>query len=227
MISILALGLLIGLRHAFEAEHLAAVASLATRSRSLREGALLGAAWGLGHTLTLFVVGGAGLLMGETLPPAWARNLEFAVGLMLLALGADVIRRARRQRLHVHVHDHGDGLRHVHAHRHEPEPAEGHQHAHNGLPRRAVAVGLMHGLAGSAALLLLTLQTTGSVAVGLAYIGLFGIGSVIGMAALSVVVALPMRASAGRLARWHGRLELVLGCLTFGIGFRVLYGLVR
>jgi ABC-type nickel/cobalt efflux system permease component RcnA len=228
VIGILALGLLIGLRHAFEADHLAAVASLATRSRSWREAALLGAAWGLGHTLTLLLVGGTGLLLGRRLPASAAWWLELAVGLMLLGLGADVVRRARRQRLHVHVHDHDDGTRHWHAHRHSPEPgADAHEHAHGVLPARAVAVGLVHGMAGSAALLLLTLETTGSVGLGLAYIALFGLGSVIGMALLSLVVTLPLRAGANRLARLHGKLELLLGSLTVFVGLQVLYKLLR
>jgi ABC-type nickel/cobalt efflux system permease component RcnA len=228
VISILALGLLLGLRHAFEADHVAAVASLATRSGSLREGLLLGAAWGLGHTLTLFAVGGVGLLLGEALPPAWSRWLELAVGLMLLALGADVVWRARRQRLHLHVHDHGDGRRHWHAHRHGPEPGHTrHDHAHAAPPARALAVGLLHGLAGSAALMLLTLQATRTVALGLAYIALFGLGSIVGMATLSLVVALPLRATAHRLEALHGRLELLLGCLTLAVGLKVLLELLE
>src|SRR5262245_32667450 len=106
------LGFLMGVRHAFEADHLAAVASLATRSRTLRGGVWQGALWGLGHTLTLLLVGGACLLLGRGVPERWAAGLELLVGVMLLVLGADVLRRSRRQRVHVHVHQHGDGTRH-------------------------------------------------------------------------------------------------------------------
>ena len=133
MLPVFLFGFLMGVRHAFEADHLAAVASLATRSRGVRGGLLQGAAWGLGHTLTLLLVGGACLLLGRALPEGWASGLEALAGLMLLALGADVLRRSRRQRVHVHVHRHGDGTRHWHAHRHEPQAAHDparHEHAH-------------------------------------------------------------------------------------------------
>lgn len=230
MRSIFVLGLLMGLRHAFEADHLAAVATLATRSRSLRAGVLQGAAWGLGHSLTLLLVGGTCLLLGRAVPEHWAAGLELAVGLMLLWLGADLLLRARRARLHLHTHSHGAGDAHFHAHSHAPEaghdPAQ-HRHEHRaGLPGRALAVGLMHGLAGSAALLLLTLQHAPSVLAGLAYIGLFGLGSTLGMALLSVAIAVPLQLSARRLAGVQAGLELLVGLLTLGIGLRMVYQLV-
>ncbi|HET9317789.1 MAG TPA: urease accessory protein, partial [Vicinamibacteria bacterium] len=106
MISIFLFGFLMGVRHAFEADHLAAVASLATGTRGLRSGLVQGAAWGVGHTLTLLLVGGACLVLGQAVPARWASGLEALVGVMLLALGADVLLRSRRQRVHVHVHAH-------------------------------------------------------------------------------------------------------------------------
>ena len=220
-----------GLRHAFEADHLAAVASLATRSRGVRGGLLQGAAWGLGHTLTLLLVGGACLLLGRALPEGWASGLEALAGLMLVALGADVLRRSRSQRVHVHVHQHGDGTQHWHAHRHEPEathdPAR-HEHVHpQRLPARALAVGLVHGLAGSAALFLLTLQAVPSVGLGLVYIALFGVGSILGMAALSAVIMVPLRAASHRVARIQGGLEAAVGVATVAIGLKILYETFR
>ena len=227
MISIFLFGLLMGVRHAFEADHLAAVASLATRSRSVRGGVLQGAAWGLGHTLTLLLVGGACLLLGRAVPDAWASRLELLVGLMLLVLGADVLRRSRREHVHVHVHQHGDGTRHWHAHQHEPaaahDPAR-HEHRHAlHLPARAMMVGLVHGLAGSAALFLLTLQAVPSLGLGLAYIALFGAGSILGMAALSAAIMVPLQAASHRVARFQRGLETVVGCATIAIGARILY----
>lgn len=227
MIAVLLFGFLMGVRHAFEADHLAAVASLATRSRSVRSGVLQGAAWGLGHSVTLLLVGGACLLLGRALPEGWAAGLEGLVGVMLLALGVDVLLRSRRQRVHVHVHQHGDGTRHWHAHRHEPDAAHDasrHEHAHPApWPTRALVVGLVHGMAGSAALFLLTLQAAPSLAMGIVYIALFGVGSILGMAALSAVILLPLRAASHRLARMQGALEAVVGVATIAMGFRLLY----
>jgi sulfite exporter TauE/SafE len=227
MIAIFALGFVMGLRHAFEADHLAAMATLATRSGGPRFGLLHGAAWGLGHTVTLLLVGGSCLLAGAEVPERWAARLELLVGFMLLGLGADTLRRMRRARLHAHVHEHRDGKAHWHVHRHQPaahdDPAA-HEHPHRAaLPVRALAVGLVHGLAGSAALLLLTLRTVGSFWPGIAYIALFGLGSILGMAGLSAVIAMPMRAAAEGVTRAQGLIEVVVGIATMAVGIRVIW----
>jgi ABC-type nickel/cobalt efflux system permease component RcnA len=228
-ISLLLMSLLLGIRHALEADHVAAVASLATRSRSLRSTVLQGVAWGFGHTITLLVVGGACLLVRATIPDRVAAALEALVGVMLLALGADVLRRLYQRRVHVHVHRHADGTVHLHAHGHPPEAEhhahrqDPHEHPHpHGLPRRAVLVGLVHGLAGSAALLLITVSSLSSAWLGLAYIAVFGAGSILGMAALSAVISLPLLGSA-RFAGWSKALEAVVGVSTILIGAWVLY----
>lgn len=225
MIPVFLFGVLMGLRHAFEADHLAAVASLATRSRSLKSGLLQGTAWGLGHTLTLLLAGGTCLLLGRAMPQGWATGLELLVGIMLLVLGLDVLWRIRRQHVHVHVHGHGDGTRHWHAHPHAPETThDGHEHRHpHRLPARALVVGLVHGLAGSAALLLLTLQTVPSPWLGLGYIALFGAGSMLGMAVLSAVIMVPLRAASHLVARLQRGLEALVGAATVVIGLKVVY----
>jgi ABC-type nickel/cobalt efflux system permease component RcnA len=223
-ISLLLLGLLLGLRHALEADHLAAVASLATRSKSLRSTVLQGISWGLGHTLTLLAVGALCLLLRASIPDRLAGALEGAVGVMLLLLGADVLRRLRRGRVHVHPHHHADGTLHFHVHSHAPGEAHDphhHHHAH-GLSRRALLVGLVHGLAGSAALLLVTVSTISSFWLGVAYIAVFGIGSILGMAALAAIISLPLLGSA-RFAGWSKALEAVVGVSTILIGAWVLY----
>lgn len=225
MIAVLVLGFLMGMRHALEADHLAAVASLATRGTSVGAGVLRGAAWGLGHSITVIAVGGVCLLLGSAVPPSLARLLEAAVGLMLLVLGAQVFRRMRRERVHVHVHRHADGTVHLHAHRHGPEEPHGpeHQHRHApGFPLRALLVGLVHGMAGSAALVLLLLPGLGARWLGLIYLALFGLGSILGMAALSAVVALPFRISARRFGGALRALEALVGLAAIGIGLRVL-----
>ncbi len=227
MISLLFLGFIIGMRHALEADHLAAVATLASRSTSLRHSLKHGAAWGLGHTLTLFLFGGLVLAMDSAIPADIARMLEAAVGIMLVLLGADVIRRVIRQRIHYHVHRHGSERAHFHAHSHAGEGDHAHSdHAHShdhDFPLRALLVGLVHGMAGSAALILLTLETVESAALGLAYIALFGIGSIAGMALLSVVISVPLRFSARRLTWLHNGLQLSIGCLTLLIGGSVFW----
>ncbi|HXO20168.1 MAG TPA: urease accessory protein [Thermoanaerobaculia bacterium] len=227
MISLLLLGLLLGMRHALEADHLAAVASLATRSKGMRGTVLQGAVWGLGHTLTLLVVGGACLLLRAAISARLAAALEGAVGVMLLLLGADVLLRLRRRRIHLHLHRHDDGTVHLHAHGHSPEEAhdpDHHRHAHGeGFPLRALLVGLVHGLAGSAALLLLTLTTLSSAWLGVAYIAVFGVGSIAGMAVLAAVISLPLQGTARNLTGWYNGLEAVIGAGTLLVGAWVLY----
>ena len=230
MLSVLTLGLLLGMRHALEADHVAAVASLATRSRSMRETTRLGIAWGMGHTLTLFIIGSAVLLMDNLVPETVARGLELAVGVMLVALGIDVIRRLIRDGIHFHVHQH-NGERHVHAHGHTHErkapvihDMDAHRHGHRRrIPWRALFVGLVHGMAGSAALVLLALNTIHSLWQGMAYIALFGLGSIVGMAALSVVIALPLRFTAERVVWFYKGLTATIGVLTLVLGASIIW----
>lgn len=226
--SILMLGFLLGMRHALDADHLAAVATLATRSRSVAQTMGLGVAWGTGHTLTLMLFGGAVLLLGLALPLQAAQALEFAVGVMLVLLGADVLYRLWRDRIHFHWHRHAGGLAHVHAHSHRDErsphdPAR-HRHRHLGdLPARALLVGMVHGMAGSAALILLSLEAAESVPLGLGYIALFGLGSILGMAALSLAIAVPLRITSARLTRVYGGISTAVGLATVLLGGHVMY----
>jgi ABC-type nickel/cobalt efflux system permease component RcnA len=230
MTSALLLAFLLGMRHALETDHLAAVASLATRSRSLWHTVYQGAAWGLGHTVTLLVAGGICLAASIVIPHRLERSLEVCVGVMLLGLGLEVLWRARRQNVHLHVHQHEDGTRHLHAHSHAPgeAPARGHgahPHVHphpQGFPRRALLVGLMHGLAGSAALLLLTVTTLSSRWLGVAYILIFGLGSILGMAVLSAVIAVPLRGTAIFLTRAYRTVEVLTGLATLAVGVWVI-----
>lgn len=225
MYSVLLLGLLIGLQHALEADHLAAVASLSTRSGTLGDAARQGAAWGIGHSLTLLVFGGALLIIDTTLTPWLADALEATVGAMLMLLGLDVLRRLWQRRVHFHAHRHG-AQRHFHAHSHARDADHGadpHRHAHAArLPVRALLVGMVHGLAGTAALLVFALGSIDSALQGLGYIVVFGLGSIVGMTALAVVVSLPLRWSARRLTWAHNGLTLVFGLLSLVLGFALL-----
>lgn len=226
--SVFTLGFLLGMRHAADADHIAAVATLATRSRSVGETMLQGAAWGTGHTLTLMVFGGAVLAAGLAVPERAAEALELAVGVMLVALGADALYRLWRKRVHFHAHRHTGGAAHFHAHAHQGEgaphdPAR-HDHAHpRGVAGRALLVGMMHGLAGSAALILLGLEAMRSPALAFAYIAVFGVGSIIGMLLLSAAIAVPLRWSSRRLGRAHNALSAAVGLATLVLGCYIVF----
>jgi ABC-type nickel/cobalt efflux system permease component RcnA len=231
MTSLLLLGFLIGMRHAMEADHLAAVATIATRHNlSLRDGIRHGLVWGLGHTITLFLFGSVVIWMDTMISEQVAGYLELAVGFMLLLLGGDVLRRVIRDRVHYHIHRHQEEGLHFHAHSHAGDAAHEqsrHEHDHPGaFPFRTLMIGLMHGMAGSAALILLTMETVDSIWAGLGYMLLFGIGSMIGMALLSIVISIPMRASAKSLTWMHNSLQALIGLLTCGLGGVIVYRLV-
>ncbi len=222
MTSVLLFGFLIGMRHALEADHMAAIASLAVRKQSLRDSLLHGAIWGVGHTLTIFIIGSVVLFTDLVVPDRMAAMLELLVGVMLVLLGFDVLRRLLRDKIHLHVHTHRDGGTHIHAHGHRNEsghdmPSHKHESPH-GNRIRALFIGLMHGMAGSAALIVLTLSQTLTPLRGMGYIALFGIGSIVGMALLSVVISIPLRESARKLAWLNQGLQGVVGSVTVIIG---------
>lgn len=228
-VSVLVLGCVIGMRHALEADHVAAVASLATRSRSISETLRQGAFWGLGHTATLFVSGTIVLTLDAVIPERLAQALELLVGLMLIGLGMDVLHRIIKDRVHFHTHRHENGTIHFHAHSHAGETGHDsarHNHAHSRVfPARALCVGSMHGMAGSAALILLSLQAVDTPAQGMLYIALFGLGSIFGMMALSAMIAIPLRfaAAAQGLTRVHIGLQAAIGLVTMVMGTMLAY----
>jgi hypothetical protein len=209
------------MQHALEADHIAAVSSIAARRSEVGDIVKHGLTWGLGHTLTLFVFAGAAVLLGHAIPGELARPLETAVGLMLVGLGAHVLWRLWRDRVHFHRHSHDGGMVHFHAHSHAgetvPHASAQHTHAH-GFRWRTLLVGLMHGMAGSAALLVLAVTQASSPAVGLGYVALFGIGSMIGMGMLSTVIAVPLAISARSLTWANRALQGAVGLVTVAIG---------
>jgi ABC-type nickel/cobalt efflux system permease component RcnA len=222
MPAMLLLGFLVGLRHALEADHIAAVATLATRAASLTDKVKVAAVWGGGHALSLIALGSLLIALGTSLPEPVARGFEIAGGAMLIVLGIDVLRRLRARRVHFHVHQHGAGARHVHAHAHDDRAhhdptAHDHQHTHGLLPR-ALAVGSIHGLAGSGALMLLSMQVLGSGLHALAYVLCFALGSILGMIGFSLALSLPLSISPRLLERVSGKLEAALGVVTIGVG---------
>jgi hypothetical protein len=207
------LGSLLGMRHALEPDHLAAVTTLVSEERSSRKAALLGACWGLGHTLALVVVGAVLVVLRAEMPPRAADLFEFCVAVMLIALGIRAIYLATRQGSSgpVHAHRHGHVV-HVHG---ASAP-----HVHVGtwtLARRPLIVGAVHGLAGSGALTALVLATLPTTAAQLTYVGLFGVGSTLGMAALSGLLGWPL-ARLGSNQRVARGLSFTVGCLSTTMG---------
>lgn len=195
--TLIAFGCLIGMQHALEADHLAAVAALSKSRSSRRALVLRGSAWGLGHTITLLSICSALWFLGGRISQRTEAVLELMVGVMIVLLGVNVLYTLWKRRPHIHLHTHGESVRHLHVHSHGNEigghGASGHDHSHEhmGLPR-ALLVGMAHGAAGSAGLMVLA-AAAGTITEAISYVLAFGIGSIAGMAALSFVVSYPLR----------------------------------
>lgn len=227
MLTWMTFGFLIGLQHALEADHIAAVASLASGKTGVRRIARHGVIWGLGHALTLAVFGGAVYALKLKLDGTLANGLEFVVGVMLVALGARVLYRLWRDRVHFHVHRHQAGTAHFHAHSHLGDVADHrrskHLHFHpEGSWKSSLSVGMMHGIAGSAVLVALTASTASSATTGLMFMALFGLGSVLGMVALSAVIAVPLTLTAKTLTWANRSLQLIAGTMAMGFGLMIM-----
>lgn len=233
MFGILGLGFLLGMQHALEVDHIAAVSSISARRSGVLDIVKHGLTWGLGHTLTLFAFAGAAIMLGHAIPEHLTRPLEMAVGVMLVGLGSNVLWRLWCDRVHFHTHGHGDGKVHIHVHRHTNEQlpharshhARSHHVHEHGFRWRSLAVGLMHGMAGSAALLVWAVSQVTNQFYGLIYVFLFGVGSMVGMAALSTVIAIPLVASASALTWANRGLQMVVGVATVAIGAGTIYSL--
>ena len=231
MTAVLFLGFLLGLQHAVEADHLAALASLAARNRSRRSILRHGVVWGLGHMATLSTFAGAVIVTEQAVGPLLAGWLEISVGAILMLLGAHLLYRLHRDRVHFHVHRHDDVQVHLHAHSHAGETApharSPHDHGHGArFPLRSLAVGMMHGLAGSAALVVLAGSALTSPLEGLVYVIIFGLGSVAGMAVLSLVIAVPITWSARSLTWANRGLQAGVGLASIALGGLVIFGVV-
>ena len=222
--TVLGLGFLLGLKHATEADHLAAVSTIVTTRRRLFSSAIVGGLWGLGHTISLVAAGIFVLLLDFEISEKIERMLEFGVGVMLVLLGLNVLQKiVRGGTLHFHSHEHG-GREHVHPHLHEPGKADK-PNTHHGLSfsPRAVIIGMVHGLAGSAALMLLVIPTIDSRPLGLLYIVIFGIGSIGGMMLMSFLVGLPFQITALRFNRFNLLLQCVAGLVSVSLGLYIIY----
>lgn len=213
-------GFVLGMEHALDADHVVAVSTIVSHSRSLWRSAVIGVFWGVGHTLTLLVVGLVVILLKVNTPESIALSMEFLVGIVLVGLGVEILRGYRRKRVHAHAHSHG-GTVHVHFHSHAL--GEDHDHDHDAAPSwKPLFVGMIHGLAGSAALMLLVLTTVQSTTEGLLFILLFGGGSICGILLLSTVIAIPFALTAGRLEPINEAVRLVAGLVSMVLGGSIM-----
>ena len=223
----LGLGLLLGLKHAFDSDHLIAVSTVVTRERSAWRSLWIGLFWGIGHTFTLLMVGLIVLGLKKQIPPPVGLSLECLVGLVLIGLGLTTLYDCWRKRVHAHSHVHA-GAPHMHFHMHADSPA--HQHPHPvRLGFRPLLVGMVHGLAGSAALMLLVLATIPSPALGLMYIVIFGGGSIVSMGLVSLLMGLFFSLATDRLHDLEHGVRLTIGTLStaFGVWMVVEIGFIQ
>ncbi len=243
-LSIIALGFFLGMRHATDPDHVIAVTTIVSRERQISKSAWIGIAWGIGHAVTIFAVGAGIILFDLVIPPRLGLSMEFAVGLMLIVLGAANVLSffsaptgGLSQLDHSHPHSHGDYV-HSHAHGHEPEA---HPHSLDRTPLaradrvlskfglyrllRPLVVGIVHGLAGSAAVALLVLTTIRDPRWAVAYLLVFGAGTIAGMMLITMSIATSFHMLRGG-AYFFRRLALASGLLSLGFGLVVAYRIV-
>jgi hypothetical protein len=249
LVSILFLGFFLGMRHATDADHVIAVTTIVSRQRNVRGAALTGIFWGVGHTLTLVVVGGAIVLFGIVIPERLGLSFEFCVALMLILLGvlnlralkhgiqeaASLVTHQVENSSHVHPHQHGDYV-HEHSHGHA---AGKHGHAENAVPSarldklfgrlafyqtlRPIVIGTVHGLAGSAAVALLVLPIIHDPVWALGYLLIFGVGTIAGMMLITAAIAVPITYSANRFQLLNRYLGATAGVLSVAFGVFLIY----
>ncbi len=223
-LSILSAGFVFGLKHALDADHLAAVWTIVGARKNVLSSSLVGAAWGVGHTLALGAVAVAVMVLRIEIDARTASVLELAVAAMLIGLGGNALWKLwRGAHFHLHRHEHGEHV-HLHPHVHDgsPEPVA---HTHHGLRLsvRPLLIGMVHGLAGSAALMLLVLSAIPSPRLGLAYVVAFGVGSIGGMMGMSVLLGLPLHFTPARFVRVRVTVRAMAALLSLGLGLSMAY----
>ncbi|MBI2873375.1 MAG: urease accessory protein UreH [Chloroflexi bacterium] len=227
LIAALVLGLLLGMRHALDPDHVVAVSTIVSDTRNPLRAFWVGTSWGLGHTTTLLIMGLFIIGLRLAIPERLALFFEFSVGIVLVLLGIQVLLRYRSRRVHVHAHAHiEEPHRHFHSHGDSVAHVETHHRVSVGRPfvrGKSYLVGTVHGLAGSAALMLLVLTTIKTPLAGLLYIVLFGLGSVASMGVLTILIGLPFVLSAGRFPGMNSRIQLATGCLSILFGLVLMY----
>jgi high-affinity nickel permease len=231
LLAVLSLGFFLGMRHATDPDHVIAVTTIITRQRSIGGAAAIGAVWGVGHTLTILAVGSGIIVFGWVIPPRLGLSMEWTVGVMLVLLGFMNLRGIipRSKHVHAHAHEHGDYV-HTHVHGHEPEA---HSHAPDATPLgwldrhfgalgayryvRPLIVGIVHGLAGSAAVALLVLTTIHEPGLAVFYLLIFGLGTIVGMMLMTMVISLPFGWVSPR------GLRVASGAISLAFGLFIAY----
>lgn len=249
LLAVIGVGFLLGVRHATDPDHVVAVSTIVSRQRSIRHAGLIGALWGVGHTITIFLVGAAIILFNLAIPPRIGLAMELAVGLMLILLGVlnltgvtqwithrftPVHHSAGAGVVHSHVHEH-DGVVHRHIHGHSPDvhihldqkPAGSFQIALQRLGLyqlvRPLAVGLVHGLAGSAAVALLVLTAIHDPHWAIAYLLVFGLGTIAGMMLITMIIGAPFAYTGKRFEPFNRGLGLVSGLISITFGLFITF----
>ncbi|GHI00031.1 urease accessory protein UreH domain-containing protein [Neobacillus kokaensis] len=222
LLSVLVLGLVLGIKHAIEPDHVIAVSTIASQSKKLWQASLAGVFWGIGHTVTLFIVGVIVILMKGEIPEKWAMSLEFLVGIMLVYLGIKTMISFKN--IHIHTHKH-DGDEHKHVHSHTSSGEHGHPHKHKRTTYLgSTLIGLVHGLAGSGAMVLLTMSTVKSIGEAAIYIIVFGTGTVIGMLFFTTIIGIPFVLSKKRRSI-SGSLGIITGVISTIFGVYYMYNI--
>ena len=219
-LSVLGLGFVLGLKHALDPDHMVAVSTIVSESKSVKRSSLVGMFWGVGHTMSLLCAGIVVIALKVQISERVALWMEFAVALMLIFLGLKAMMKSLRGwKLHRHRHTH-DGSTHAHLHLHREGDEQAHRHRHLiGVGARPFFVGMVHGMAGSAALTLLVLATIPSALAGLIYIAVFGLGSVGGMLIMSSLISLPFVFAKKSFKVLGEAMQLIVGLssVTFGV----------
>ncbi|MCB1024946.1 MAG: sulfite exporter TauE/SafE family protein [Acidobacteria bacterium] len=222
ILALLFFGFVLGLKHAVEADHLAAVSTIVAERKNILSSTIIGGFWGVGHTISLLVIGALVVFLKLQISEAAEARLEAIVGIMLVVLGINALRKLfQKDKIHVHKHEH-KGREHIHIHTHEKEAKEETHHFMRFSPR-AVAIGMVHGLAGSAALMLLVVPTIDSPYVALIYILIFGAGSIGGMMLMSLLIGLPLHLTAGKFTAVNKSILGIAGLFSFCLGTFIVY----
>jgi len=214
LFTIFGFGFLLGLKHALEVDHVVMVSTIISQTKNFKKSLLLGASWGIGYTATLFIVGLLILVFKINIPYQIALSFEFIVGLVLIGLGLEILyKKLISKKEHKHIHNHNNFV-HTHAHIHKDLS----QHNHN---HRSFLLGLIHGLAGSAVLMLLVLASINSVMQGLIFILVFGFGSILGMLLVSGIITIPF-VFTHKVILLDKILQIITGILSISVGIVII-----
>ena len=214
--AILILGFILGIKHAFDPDHIVAVSTIIKNNRQPWKAGLIGIFWGIGHTFSLLLTGLMVLMFKINIPPKISLSLEMTVAVMLVFLGFKSV-FAKEKFDHTHLHLHGKS-RHAHTHDHNLD----HHHGH----RRSFWIGIIHGLAGSGALMILGLSTIRSLLEGIYYILLFGLGSIAAMTAITVLLSLPFMFSAAKFPKLKNMMNMTTGIISVVFGVIIIYEII-